>query len=218
MTDRSANRDDCQDETAPIYCVDFIMAKRTNRKRAVRSKGAKTRRAAAGEREVKAQKLGGEIEVIARGVWRHGSRVLLCQHVKKGYYYLPGGHVEPGESAAAAAEREFLEETGERVRASDLMLVAEGVFSTRKRAHHEVNLVFHVEPLAKRGTGVPKVRSLEADIAFAWVDQAAMVDLDVRPLAVKAWLAAGSSEPGRIEWVSDVPRAGGVFHVEPVER
>jgi ADP-ribose pyrophosphatase YjhB (NUDIX family) len=41
------------------------------------------------------------IEVIARGVMFHEEHVLLCQNCKHGYYYLPGGHVEPGEAAAA---------------------------------------------------------------------------------------------------------------------
>ena len=56
----------------------------------------------------------------------HGSRVLLCRNVKHGYCYLPGGHVEFGESAAGALAREFLEESGLRVRVGNLALVSEG--------------------------------------------------------------------------------------------
>ena len=46
-------------------------------------------------------------------VWR-GSKVLLIERAKPplGMWSLPGGHVEPGELAVAAAERELLEETG----------------------------------------------------------------------------------------------------------
>jgi 8-oxo-dGTP diphosphatase len=46
-------------------------------------------------------------------VWRAG-QVLLIQRAKPpvGLWSLPGGHVEFGETARAAAERELLEETG----------------------------------------------------------------------------------------------------------
>lgn len=44
-----------------------------------------------------------------------GERVLCCLRRRppfEGLYNLPGGHVEPGESGQAAAERELWEETG----------------------------------------------------------------------------------------------------------
>ena len=46
-------------------------------------------------------------------VWKD-SKVLLVQRAKPplGLWSLPGGHVEFGETAVAAAERELLEETG----------------------------------------------------------------------------------------------------------
>ena len=46
-------------------------------------------------------------------VWKDG-KVLLVQRAKPplGLWSLPGGHVEFGETALAAAERELLEESG----------------------------------------------------------------------------------------------------------
>jgi 8-oxo-dGTP diphosphatase len=40
---------------------------------------------------------------------------LMVRHARRGWE-LPGGRIETGESASAAAEREFLEETGRHVR------------------------------------------------------------------------------------------------------
>ena len=166
--------------------------------------GASSRRAPAGA---------DAIELIARGCLVHGSKVLLCQNLKHGYYYLPGGHVEIGESAAGALAREFLEESGQRVAVGDLALMSEGVFTTKKRRHHELNLVFHVErapgwPAGPRREGIdspPRIVSKEYGIAFSWIELAAIPETDIRPLAAKAWLAAaGGRSSGHPEWVSEM--------------
>jgi 8-oxo-dGTP pyrophosphatase MutT (NUDIX family) len=52
-------------------------------------------------------------------------RVLLTRRADNGHWCLPGGHMEAGESAAEACEREVLEETGLQVRATRLT----GVYS-----------------------------------------------------------------------------------------
>lgn len=153
------------------------------------------------------------IEVIARGALIVDRWVLLCRSVEHEYSYLPGGHVDFGEAAAEAVEREFDEETGMRVRAGELLLVTEAAFSTRGKDHHEINLVFHVEPenptVLKHGgdTPPPPVTSREPKIAFDWVELAAMPETDVRPEAVRAWLAAlgnSASPKDGAEWVSEI--------------
>ena len=52
-------------------------------------------------------------------------KVLLTQRADNGRWCLPGGHMESGESAAEACEREVWEETGLKVRAMRLL----GVYS-----------------------------------------------------------------------------------------
>jgi len=70
-----------------------------------------------------------------------GEAVLLIVRAKgalKGLWSLPGGHIEPGETARAAAQREVLEETGVEadidalVDVHDVILRAEGAL----RAHY----------------------------------------------------------------------------------
>lgn len=41
-------------------------------------------------------------------------RLVCCRHRQRSTWELPGGHIEPGESADAAARRELNEETGAR--------------------------------------------------------------------------------------------------------
>jgi 8-oxo-dGTP pyrophosphatase MutT (NUDIX family) len=52
-------------------------------------------------------------------------RILLTRRADNGQWCLPGGAMDPGESAAEACEREVLEETGLRVRVKRLV----GVYS-----------------------------------------------------------------------------------------
>src|SRR5439155_26725945 len=101
----------------------------------------------------------------ARGLLTDGSRVLLCQNTEQGYFYLPGGHVEFGEPAAAALRRELEEEAGLQAKIGACVLVTEGFFQTRGKSHHEINVVFHVEQGEDPET---RISSREKGIEFAW--------------------------------------------------
>jgi len=56
----------------------------------------------------------------ASGMLIHEGKVLLVKHKKLGIWLNPGGHIEANELNHRAAEREFFEETGVRVKAIDL--------------------------------------------------------------------------------------------------
>jgi len=57
----------------------------------------------------------------AAGTLIADGKVLLIKHKKLGLWLNPGGHIEPGELPHQAAEREFFEETGVRVKAVDVV-------------------------------------------------------------------------------------------------
>jgi len=57
----------------------------------------------------------------AAGILIHEGRILLIKHKKLGLWLNPGGHIEANELNHKAAEREFYEETGVRVKAVDLL-------------------------------------------------------------------------------------------------
>lgn len=150
------------------------------------------------------------IEFIARGLIRRGQWILVCRNVEAGYCYLPGGHVEFGESAAAALARELQEEAGLAVQVGQAMLVAEGAFIARGKPHHEVNVVFHVEQPGgdddADSAPPPPVDSREPEIAFDWVDVASLVTVDLRPESIRAWLVAGTGAgESPCGWVSAFP-------------
>lgn len=117
------------------------------------------------------------IEVIARGVMFHGERVLLCQSRKHGYYYLPGGHVEPGETAATALVREMQEEAAVDVIAGAAIRVEEHLFAQHGKARHEINVYMLMHTASDPQT----IHSVEPDITFAWIALDAIEQADIRP-------------------------------------
>lgn len=138
-----------------------------------------------------------DIELIARALIRRPDQILLCKSVKHNYFYLPGGHIEFGEAAAAALKREIDEEMGVSASVGDLALVHEHFFRQGPHLHHELNLVFHVELQGE------DVVSREKKIAFEWVSTSELGDIDLRPASLSAWLAhpPAPGEPPR--WISE---------------
>jgi ADP-ribose pyrophosphatase YjhB (NUDIX family) len=162
------------------------------------------------------------IEIIARGLIQDREWVLLCRDTANGYYYLPGGHVEAGEKAAAALQRELVEEAELHLEAGECMLICECCFEQDGKPRHEINLVFHVEPPrcsqgeqgnqdggeSLKNKGEPRVpeeiASCEEGIAFEWVELATLCDLDLRPTVIRAWVVSGGDlgDINRPGWIS----------------
>jgi len=95
-------------------------------------------------------------------VWSdgHGSQLLLMQRSDNGAWGLPGGYVELGESVAAAAAREVLEETGVQIELGRLV----GVYSDPAvqviaypdgRRVQAVNLCFEARPIGSGTATTP---------------------------------------------------------------
>ncbi|WP_237153205.1 NUDIX domain-containing protein [Oryzibacter oryziterrae] len=88
-----------------------------------------------------------------------GSRILLVRHSYVPGWYLPGGAVDPGETAAEAAVRELDEEAG-IAPAGTLRL--HGVFFNRRLAKRDHVLVYHVEAWRELRSFVPGREIVEA--------------------------------------------------------
>ena len=114
----------------------------------------------------------GFVETIARGVAIQDGKVLLCRAKGAESTYLPGGHIEFGETGAEALVREVREEMGVEATAGRLLGVVENAFSQHGKPHAEINLVYELKiPVAA------KVAAQEDWIEFVWRDPAALGDL-----------------------------------------
>ena len=110
------------------------------------------------------------IETIARGVCIRNGKVLLCLPKDRSYSYLPGGHIEFGETGREALVREMKEETGLDATAGDLLGVVESSFVQKGEKHCEINLIYEMK-LRDEGRGMrDEVKSCEDWICFDWVD------------------------------------------------
>ena len=123
----------------------------------------------------------GEIETIARGVCVKDGKVLLCRGKGLVSTYLPGGHIEFGETGAEALVREMKEETGLESTAGKLLGVVENSFLQHGEKHCEINLVYELS------IANGDVEAQEDWIGFEWcplsnLDAANLLPVDIRRL------------------------------------
>jgi len=93
------------------------------------------------EESIKEYELSG-IETIARGVCIKDGRLLLCKAKGGATSYLPGGHIEFGETGRDALIREMREEAGISVSTGRFLGVVENSFMQHGKPHAEINLVY----------------------------------------------------------------------------
>ena len=148
------------------------------------------------------------IELISRGVLIQEDRLLVCRCRVRGHIFLPGGHVEFGESARAALTREMQEELGVSLRTGPFIGACEAVFDQERkshkgvRRHHEVNLVF---ALLATPEEISRLSSQEPKIEFDWLPMARLRE-------DPAMLLPGGISPmilnqldGESDWLSLIP-------------
>ena len=132
------------------------------------------------------------IETIARGVAVVGGRLLLCRARGSATSYLPGGHIEFGETGREALVREIREEMGVEAAAGRFLGVVENSFLQHGKPHSEINLVYELRFAA------PPVepKSAEDWIEFEWRD---LSDLDGAGLLPEAFRRLGKDPAARFE-------------------
>ena len=84
------------------------------------------------------------IETIARGVAILNGKLLLCRAKGAKTSYLPGGHIEFGETGREALVREIREEMGLEATTGRFLGVVENSFMQHGKPHAEINLVYEL--------------------------------------------------------------------------
>lgn len=125
-------------------------------------------------------------------------RVLLVRRVDDGYWELPGGRIDVGESASDAAVREVAEEAGVEVKVTDVA----GVYSEPEhvlvypdgRVHQQLAVCFRAWPIG----GTPRPDGRETDAA-EWFDPADTAGLPMHP-TMRRRLEHAIAEPYGIQF------------------
>ncbi len=132
------------------------------------------------------------IETIARGVCVVGGKMLLCKAKNGSSTYLPGGHIEFGETGREALVREMKEETGLDATTGRFLGVVENQFLQHGKPHAEINLVYELRLADESAT----VRAAEDWIEFEWRD---LADLESANLLPEAFRVLGKNPEARFE-------------------
>jgi 8-oxo-dGTP pyrophosphatase MutT (NUDIX family) len=106
------------------------------------------------------------IETIARGVAIKDGKILLCKAKGGSSTYLPGGHIELGETGREALVREIKEETGLNSTTGRFLGVVENSFIQKGKKHSEINLVYELNVDSPDGA----VSAAEDWIEFEWCE------------------------------------------------
>ena len=138
--------------------------------------------------ELKEYELAG-IETIARGVCVRGGKLLLCRAKGGATTYLPGGHIEFGETGRQALVREVKEELGVESSTGAFLGVVENAFLQHGKPHAEINLVYELKLGAGDGE-LPPLNSQEDWIEFEWCDLNRLDEANLLPPVFRS-LSAG---------------------------
>jgi ADP-ribose pyrophosphatase YjhB (NUDIX family) len=115
-----------------------------------------------------------EPKVRASGLFLDERGVLLGRHVGHEFYTLIGGSWEYGETLEEAVEREFLEETGMRVHASQLLFVAQ-LHTTNE---HVLDMIFRVSSATGREDAVREESGSLLDLHFVPIQELTRTNLE----------------------------------------
>ncbi|WP_339251220.1 NUDIX domain-containing protein [Sporosarcina sp. FSL W8-0480] len=116
---------------------------------------------------------------LARGIFIKDNHVLLAQAIGEKNTFLPGGHIEFGESAKDALVREIEEELGISCTVVDFLGLVEHRWERKGVLNCEVNQVFEVA--CNNLTAGINPQSRESHLQFFWCRADDLEDCNLQP-------------------------------------
>jgi len=150
-----------------------------------------------------------KIHVLSRAVITHEDKILLCKtlDLEISFYFLPGGHIEHGESAETALLRELKEETGANCKIKQFLGCLEYSFEPGHSSichNHEYNFIFEVE--SEYLTSDKRITCPEKHIELVWmpISRLSKIDFRAEPLRklLPLWLDGNSDNKFMSEMIS----------------
>jgi 8-oxo-dGTP pyrophosphatase MutT (NUDIX family) len=139
-----------------------------------------------------------QIHVLSRAVIIDQDHILVCKtaDLPLNFYFLPGGHVEQGESVEVAVQRELLEEAGASSTLKRFLGCLEYSFEPGHNNichNHEYNFFFEAESEDLK-ISLP-LAQLEKHIELIWMPLQELDSIDFRPEPLKTLLPMWLESP-----------------------
>ncbi len=119
-------------------------------------------------------------EVIARALILKNNKILICKRKDRDYYFLPGGHVEFGETTKEAIIREIKEERDRTLKNVSFIGIVENNYEEESIKRHEINIIFEAEEEEKE-----KSMSAEDHLIFEFLDYNGFKEKNIKPEILK---------------------------------
>ncbi len=124
------------------------------------------------------------MHVVSKAIIIDQEKILICKvlDLETKFYYLPGGHIEQGESAHNALIRELKEETGFNCKIKRFLGCLEYSFKPGQNSichNHEYNLIFEASSDLLKSTKT--IISPEKHIELVWMPLDKLDTIDFRP-------------------------------------
>ncbi len=116
-----------------------------------------------------------------------GDCIVLCKHLAGGYYFLPGGGLELGETLNQCITRELNEEMG--VIESDIT-IHDGILLAIENQGYDSkgNFLYGIEVVKRVDINTTEINSQEDLIDFEKVKISDLNDTKLFPVAIKNWV------------------------------
>jgi len=140
-----------------------------------------------------------KFEIRVRAVIQKDGKFLVCKHKDKSkkYYFLPGGHVEFGETVKEAIIRELKEELVISPKEVSLIGGMEDIFTKEGgEKHHDINLFFSVS------FDDLEDKSKEDEIDFVFLTEEEFLNEKVYPLALPRVIAQWQRDK-KMFWINN---------------
>ena len=119
------------------------------------------------------------------GIWIEEGRILLESLASAEIWGIPGGHLEPDETAEAGCLREYREELGLDMQADGLVLIHENFWRDGDQAIREYCFYFRVRNASGALRSLMDIRSQEDGLQFRWFRLDELETIEFVPIALR---------------------------------